>query len=296
MANDNSNEVFDFSNIEFTREDLVSVLNDMVDEYQNLSQTFENAKAENKCLKDNSDDPSYSQLDDSDNLKTELMEHCDVLSMQMDIDLVIYRTILVRTFQVVTICRVDKSEILVVLISPHYSKHSIGYPRMSASGESSTTMHRLLHASGPHPIPPPNDPKTNQYNQDLGLIHSTNGNHLESPNEGSSIDHQALSVILRGSGGDVSRSFTMIRWQEPPPLLTPSPTAADHHAPPTVRRAAARRRCSRDCTCSDHIDKEIPFVSNSSALLVQTDEGVMFPVVDRIRRSTVAYLEVPVSL
>ncbi|KZV38699.1 hypothetical protein F511_32981 [Dorcoceras hygrometricum] len=90
---------------------------------------------------------------------------------------------------------------------------SIGYPRTRASGESSTTKHRLLHASGPHPIPPPNDPKrvekrvkvrrlscrvsmtfrvvrTNQYNQDLGLIHSTNGNHLESPNEGSSIDHQ----------------------------------------------------------------------------------------------------------
>ncbi|KZV32122.1 hypothetical protein F511_29853 [Dorcoceras hygrometricum] len=36
---------------------------------------------------------------------------------------------------------------------------SIGYPRMSASGESSTMMHRLLHASGSHPIPPPNDPK-----------------------------------------------------------------------------------------------------------------------------------------
>ncbi|KZV36182.1 hypothetical protein F511_20081 [Dorcoceras hygrometricum] len=67
---------------------------------------------------------------------------------------------------------------------------SIGYPRMKASGESSTTKHRLLHASGPYPIPPPNGPKTNQYNQDLGLIHSTNGNHLESPNEGSSIDHQ----------------------------------------------------------------------------------------------------------
>ncbi|KZV26693.1 hypothetical protein F511_31304 [Dorcoceras hygrometricum] len=30
---------------------------------------------------------------------------------------------------------------------------------MSASGESSTTMHRLLHASGSYPIPPPNDPK-----------------------------------------------------------------------------------------------------------------------------------------
>ncbi|KZV25250.1 hypothetical protein F511_29662 [Dorcoceras hygrometricum] len=36
--------------------------------------------------------------------------------------------------------------------------------------------------------------RTNQYNQDLGLIHSTNGNHLESPNEGSSIDHQAIQI------------------------------------------------------------------------------------------------------
>ncbi|KZV44884.1 hypothetical protein F511_34843 [Dorcoceras hygrometricum] len=72
---------------------------------------------------------------------------------------------------------------------------SIGYPRMSASGESSTTMHRLLHASGSHPIPPPHDPKTNQYNQDLGLIHSTNGNHLESPNEGSLIDHQVTIYL-----------------------------------------------------------------------------------------------------
>ncbi|KZV30040.1 protein PELOTA 1 [Dorcoceras hygrometricum] len=100
---------------------------------------------------------------------------------------------------------------------------SIGYPRMKASGESSTTKHRLLHASRPHPILPPNDPKrvgkrvkvrrlscrvsmkfrvvrTNKYNQDLGLIHSTNGNHLESPNEGSSIDHQ-LDDLIRHIGG-----------------------------------------------------------------------------------------------
>ncbi|KZV33473.1 hypothetical protein F511_12987 [Dorcoceras hygrometricum] len=75
---------------------------------------------------------------------------------------------------------------------------SIGYPIMSASGESSTTMHRLLHASGSHPIPTPYDPKvvrTNQYNQELGLIHSTNGNHLESPKEGSSIDHQVTIYL-----------------------------------------------------------------------------------------------------
>ncbi|KZV40826.1 hypothetical protein F511_23148 [Dorcoceras hygrometricum] len=36
---------------------------------------------------------------------------------------------------------------------------SIGYPRMRASGESSTTKHRLIHASGSHPIPSPSDPK-----------------------------------------------------------------------------------------------------------------------------------------
>ncbi|KZV46206.1 hypothetical protein F511_20028 [Dorcoceras hygrometricum] len=69
------------------------------------------------------------------------------------------------------------------------------YPRMSASGESSTMMHRLLHASGSHPIPPPDDPKTNQYNQDLRLIHSRNGKHLESPNEGSSIDHRVTIYL-----------------------------------------------------------------------------------------------------
>ncbi|KZV36818.1 triacylglycerol lipase [Dorcoceras hygrometricum] len=37
--------------------------------------------------------------------------------------------------------------------------------------------------------------RTNQYNQDLGLIHSTNGNHFESPNEGSSIDHQVTIYL-----------------------------------------------------------------------------------------------------
>ncbi|KZV46828.1 triacylglycerol lipase [Dorcoceras hygrometricum] len=37
--------------------------------------------------------------------------------------------------------------------------------------------------------------RTNQYNQDLGLIHSTNGNHLKSPNEGSSIDHQVTIYL-----------------------------------------------------------------------------------------------------
>ncbi|KZV14180.1 putative F-box protein [Dorcoceras hygrometricum] len=39
-----------------------------------------------------------------------------------------------------------------------FSSDIIGYPRTRASGESSTMKHQLLHASGPHPIPPPDDP------------------------------------------------------------------------------------------------------------------------------------------
>ncbi|KZV51460.1 protein IQ-DOMAIN 1-like [Dorcoceras hygrometricum] len=50
------------------------------------------------------------------------------------------------------------ADILVILIYKRTIK-CIGYPRMRASGESSATKHRLLHASGSHPIPPPNDPK-----------------------------------------------------------------------------------------------------------------------------------------
>ncbi|KZV23365.1 hypothetical protein F511_43722 [Dorcoceras hygrometricum] len=92
--------------------------------------------------------------------------------MQMDIDLVIYRTTLVRTFQVVTICRVDNC------------------------------------------LPP--------------LPHAPIGRRL---------------------------------------------------APP---RAAAVCRRLRDRTCFDHRDEELPFMPNSSDLLVQADEGVVLLIVDLI--------------
>ncbi|KZV29027.1 hypothetical protein F511_05875 [Dorcoceras hygrometricum] len=51
---------------------------------------------------------------------------------------------------------------------------STGYPCMSASGESSTTMHRLLPASGSHPIPPPDDPKFFPNNQQLLALNNSN--------------------------------------------------------------------------------------------------------------------------
>ncbi|KZV41662.1 dual specificity protein phosphatase 1-like [Dorcoceras hygrometricum] len=51
--------------------------------------------------------------------------------------------------------------------------------------------------------------RTNQYNQYLGLIHSTNRNHLESPNEGSSIDHQ---VTIHLHAQNITMFFTNETW------------------------------------------------------------------------------------
>ncbi|KZV16246.1 protein DEFECTIVE IN MERISTEM SILENCING 3 [Dorcoceras hygrometricum] len=95
--------------------------------------------------------------------------------------------------------------------SPHDPLDSIRYLCTRASGESSTTKHRLLHATGPHPIPPPDDPngvgkrvkvrclscRVSIAFRVVGLICTTNlglnsldkYNHLKSSNEGSSIDH-----------------------------------------------------------------------------------------------------------
>ncbi|KZV31456.1 hypothetical protein F511_37755 [Dorcoceras hygrometricum] len=73
MADQTSDdEVFDFSNVEFTREYLVSALNDMVKEYRKLSHSFEEVKAENSDLKNSSAEPSAVELGEADSLKIEL--------------------------------------------------------------------------------------------------------------------------------------------------------------------------------------------------------------------------------
>ncbi|KZV18817.1 acyl-CoA dehydrogenase-related protein [Dorcoceras hygrometricum] len=48
LMTDDTEEVFDFSNLEFTREDLVTILNDMVQEYKKLSESFKEVKVEKK--------------------------------------------------------------------------------------------------------------------------------------------------------------------------------------------------------------------------------------------------------
>ncbi|KZV22396.1 G-type lectin S-receptor-like serine/threonine-protein kinase [Dorcoceras hygrometricum] len=71
---------------------------------------------------------------------------------------------------------------------------------------------------------------------------------------------QALSVIPRGSWGDVARRFTMIRWASP------------------KLRFRSHNGCGPTASC-------IPEpLRVTQSLLVQADEGLVFPVVDLIRR------------
>ncbi|KZV31798.1 hypothetical protein F511_36077 [Dorcoceras hygrometricum] len=66
--------------------------------------------------------------------------------------------------------------------------------------------------------------------------------------------------------------------------------------PPRPRHCRPpRRRSRRRRTCSDRSDDEIPSVKSSSCFLVQIDEGIGIPVVDRIRRLTQPTVEVPIS-
>ncbi|KZV30512.1 hypothetical protein F511_18824 [Dorcoceras hygrometricum] len=75
---------------------------------------------------------------------------------------------------------------------------------------------------------------------------------------------QALSMIPRGSWGDVARRFTMIRWATS--KLAAAPPSPQHLTTAVLapsRRAMPPAAASRDRTCSDHLVEEIPFVSNS---------------------------------
>ncbi|KZV53033.1 hypothetical protein F511_31404 [Dorcoceras hygrometricum] len=114
---------------------------------------------------------------------------------------------------------------------------------------------------------------------------------------------QALSVIPRGSWGDVARRFTMIRWANRSDQIVdrsydevtligmnrmfirwtgPAPDLRNGRPLPLIATPPPSAASCRDRTCSDQLDEEFPSVLNSSVLLVQADEGVLNPVVDLI--------------
>ncbi|KZV40597.1 hypothetical protein F511_11406 [Dorcoceras hygrometricum] len=83
---------------------------------------------------------------------------------------------------------------------------SIGYPRMKASGESSTTKNRLLHASGPHPIPPPNDHKSGDADGEncsrLGSVCLSQNHDLIPSCDTQTHGNQRIGVIGKSKGID----------------------------------------------------------------------------------------------
>ncbi|KZV53015.1 hypothetical protein F511_27631 [Dorcoceras hygrometricum] len=152
---------------------------------------------------------------------------------------------------------IGKSRVAIDLIAMHTSWRlnsdiasvtSIGYPRMSASGESSTTMHRLPHASGSHPIPTPYDPKL----VDFITITTTT----------------TLNLEARASAPFSSKPHAAAAGRR----LSPPP-------PPLVAAAAA---ASSPEIVPAKFDEKNPSVPISSVLLVHADEGVSHLVVDRI--------------
>ncbi|KZV26964.1 cleavage stimulation factor subunit 2-like [Dorcoceras hygrometricum] len=109
--------------------------------------------------------------------------------------------------------------------------------------------------------------RTNQYNQDLGLIHSTNGNHLESPNEGSSIDHH-VTIYLH------AQNITVFPTNETRKLL----------ASPFFPRCLRHRRSLPKLPppiavvgiCSDHLGEEIPSMKFSSVFWCKPAKELRF--------------------
>ncbi|XP_073138522.1 uncharacterized protein [Henckelia pumila] len=76
MANsqheEDDTEVFDFNSSDFTQEELIQALNEMVTEYKKLSTSFEEAKTKKACLIDKSRESSCLQQKELDSLRTKL--------------------------------------------------------------------------------------------------------------------------------------------------------------------------------------------------------------------------------
>ncbi|KZV55223.1 pentatricopeptide repeat-containing protein-like [Dorcoceras hygrometricum] len=182
-----------------------------------------------------------------------------LISLLIDSDLVIYRTTLVRTFQVVTICRVDKSESTrsvlgkwVYLVPLAMSLFDLLDVCIAIGSLATLDLPMVVDLIGIYVMKGP-----------YCTLTTTNW------------FLQELSVIPRGSWSDVDRRFTMIRWarldhnkkdhnlnlasidHSAAPLLSPPLSVTP---PPKCRRPAA---AYVDRTCSDQLDEEFSSVLNS---------------------------------
>ncbi|KZV55452.1 hypothetical protein F511_24346 [Dorcoceras hygrometricum] len=160
--------------------------------------------------------------------------------------------------------------------------------------------------------------RTNQYNQDLGLIHSTNGNHLESPNEGSSIDHRVTiylhaqnitmfpinetwyfaSQILRlpdvasGSSSSTSASDSPMRFTTDDTPLGDATTAIT--LPTDLTAEFAQLRASVDHISLEHVQTRVHIEKLKDALFTKISslETSFLARSDNIDRAVLVHTEV----
>ncbi|KZV33443.1 hypothetical protein F511_17759 [Dorcoceras hygrometricum] len=151
MANQPSDgEVFDFSNTEFTREDLINALNEVVHEYRKLSQTFEEVNAENNSLKNSSVEPSTAQLGETDSFQTELsklkseneslrLRSCELESENERLNLVMSSW----TQSSVSLSKLHETQ------KPLNDKSGLGFNgEESSAGETCTQSNLIIYLSG----------------------------------------------------------------------------------------------------------------------------------------------------
>ncbi|XP_073137970.1 uncharacterized protein [Henckelia pumila] len=144
MANDHelpstSEQVFDFSSEEFTREELIKALHDMANKYHQLSLAFDEVRAKQKDLQDNSTELSWEQSVEINCLETDI----DVLrtkNEQLKIDI---KNLTTKKHNMDEIIRSwNKSSSLLTEMNdsqrPLQDKTGLGFGKTVETGESST--------------------------------------------------------------------------------------------------------------------------------------------------------------
>ncbi|KZV14660.1 hypothetical protein F511_39442 [Dorcoceras hygrometricum] len=127
---------------------------------------------------------------------------------------------------------------------------SIGYPRMKASGESSTTKHRLLHASGPHPIPPPNDPNGNDKKERAVEKRKAEKPSMEKKTQAESMKEVATLPTVE-AGGLIA------------PTMSVSETSSDKDSCPLVTRQRKRSQVEESSDSEDTTSAQLMAITKN---------------------------------
>ncbi|XP_073137871.1 uncharacterized protein [Henckelia pumila] len=144
MANDHehpstSEQVFDFSSEEFTREELIKALHDMANEYQKLSFAFDEVKAKKKDLQDNSTELSFEQSVEISCLEAEIAM-IKTENEQLKINIMNFTVEKQRMDDLVSSWNRSSSTLTEMHDSqrPLNDKTGLGYGKTVETGESST--------------------------------------------------------------------------------------------------------------------------------------------------------------